>query len=400
MISVDSRQFRQAAALAAQCIEKRNTIPVLECMRVRANGKMELSGTDLDMQVDVALPCETAGKKNVDFLLGDNRFVLKALGAAGGKDVVLTPSDTALAISAGALAIDLKPESKIEDWPSIASPQEDFSARLSADHVRQLERVTAAMSDEETRYYLNGVYLHHEKDWTWRAVTTDGHRLMIAELSLPDAVGVLPAVSGAKDWSKGCIIPRKAIMVALAALRKCDDGIALRAGGMAASNAVDTTAPPSGGLPMVSFEGGLGELQYRLTTKCIDGTYPEYKRVVPSEHAFGVALPIARLRQAIDAVSWSSGCKRPAIRIAFFKDEIELSCAVGLDKGTARYRVAADHDAPKDFTIGFNGQYLRDCLGALRGETVFIGMTDSAGPAAVRDPEDTAFLSVLMPMRI
>lgn len=150
---------------------------------------------------------------------------------------------------------------------------------------------------------------------------------------------------------------------------------------------------------MVSFEADFGDMRYRLSTKCIDGTFPDYRKVVPGAPTIGLTVSIARLRQAIEAVSWSSGWKRPAIRIGFSTGEIELS-TVAPESLTARYRIPAEHDAPKDFSIGFNGGYLRDCLTALRGDHVFFGMTDSAAPTVIRDPEDTAFLSVLMPMRV
>lgn len=396
MITVDSKQFRRAAQLASACIERRNTIPVLDAMRVRANGKLELSGTDLDMQIDVTLPCDKPGKGNVDFLIGDHRFVTKAIGAAGGSTVRFMPSDKGLGIAAGALSIDMEAGAHVDEWPNLLAAHQGFTARLSVDHIRLIERTLAAMSIEETRYYLNGVYLHHEKDWTWRAVTTDGHRLMIAELSLPDATGELPSVGK----SQGIIIPRKAIQIAIAAMRKSDDGIVLQAGDRMGQNSVESTAPARSDLPLAQFGSFLDGMQYRLVTKCIDGTYPDYKRVVPADHAFGMTVPIARLRQAIDAVSFASGWQRPAIRIGFFKGEIELSIAHAAGKLTARYRMAAEHDAPKDFVIGFNGQYLRDCLGALRGDAAYFGMTDSAAPTVIRDPEDTAFLSVLMPMRV
>src|SRR3546814_9350166 len=105
----------------------------------------------------------------------------------------------------------------------------------------------AAVSTEETRYYLNGVYLHHVQDWTWRAVATDGHRLMIADLALPDATGVLPTIEGAKAWGDGIIIPRKAIRLAVAALGKCEDGVSFQAGGVPARNSIEGTAPARSG---------------------------------------------------------------------------------------------------------------------------------------------------------
>lgn len=401
MISVEMKQFRQAAQLAGQCVERRNTIPVLGALRARANGKLELSGTDLDMTVDVRVPCDKATSENHEFMLQNFRFLVKAVAAAGGSQVQLAPTADALGVVAGELAINIKPDIKLDDWPTHcgAVVAEEFAARLSAKHLRQIDRVRAAISAEETRYYLNGVYLHHVQDWTWRAVATDGHRLMVAELQLPDASGTLPAINRKTDWGKGVIIPRKAMRLALDALAKCDE-VDFRAGRVTARNTIESTAPDRAGMPCVSFAGALKGMDYQLSTKCIDGTFPDYRKVIPTENPVGVTLKIARLRQAIEAVAHITDTRTPAIKLSFDKRGVVVGNVFGHGSISANFRVPADHNAPDGLTVGLNSQYLKDCLAALRGENVFLGMVDRACPILIRDPEDTEFFSVLMPMRV
>src|SRR3546814_86400 len=193
--------------------------------------------------------------------------------------------------------------------------------------------------------------------------------------------------------------------MAVAALGKCEDGVSFQAGGVPARNSIEGTAPARSGLPKVAFSGdvsgpGRTSIAYRLSTKCIDGTYPDYRKVIPAHQDISVTLSAAQMRQALEAVGRCGGTGTPAVRLIFDKQGVEVSSVFASRNIVATFRIPAEHDAPKDFSIGFNGNYLKDCLAALRGETVFLGMIDSAGPVMIRDPEDTEFAAVLMPMRV
>ena len=395
MIDVNARQFRDAVKMVGRCVERRNTIPILDSIKVAVNSKMEITGTDLDLTMQVALPCEpTAGYKRREgtFLIENFRYVNRAVSAAGGDTATFALGDSQYRVVAGDLSLAMKNQCAVQDWPvdQSAVMVSAWEASLSADQLAQIGRVSAAISTEETRYYLNGVYFHHLSEWTWRAVATDGHRLMYVDLQLPDAMGK----------TDGVIIPRKALRVALETLKASKDGVALAIGDGRIVNREETTAPKPSALSRIRLTGAVGGLGIQLSTKTIDGTYPDYRRVIPHECPIRVLMPVQKLRQAIHAVSGAFG-KTPAIKLTLVRDGIEVRAAHAPEGGEAMFRCAAQHSGASDnFWIGFNGQYLLDCLNALRGTDVALGLTDSAGPAVIRDPADTVFGAVLMPMRV
>lgn len=399
-VSVDVKQFREAVALVGKCVERRNTVPILDAMRVSVNGKMEITGTDLDMVMAVSMPCEAfaGGKvKPATYLMEDHRYVAKAVGAAGGKVATFGHDKDGLAVEAGALSLAMPSNCAIDDWPADSSSvvERTFSAKLSAEQLMQIGRVMAAVSTEETRYYLNGVYFHHVEGWTWRAVATNGHVLMFVDLQLPDA----DASPDLKGTQAGVIFPRKAIRIALESLGKSVDGVALEMGGGVRSNQESTTALVRPDAARITLQGEVGVLGIRLSTKSIDGTFPDYRRVIPSGWPITLLMPAAKLRQAINAVAHTYG-RTPAVKLVLTKDGMEVRAASQPKGLEAIFKCAAKHDAPEGFTIGFNGIYLLNCLAALKGPDVTIGLTDAAGPTVIRDPADTAFMSILMPMRV
>lgn len=389
MITAQIKDFRSAIALAGMAAERRNTIPILSALRCRANGKLEVAGTDLDMRMDVSIPRESG--ESGEFVLADFQFIAKSLGASGEKAATFATADNGLSIVAGALSILVKSQMSADDWPANGGVigGETFSATLSTDHLRQLARVVPAISTEETRYYLNGVYFHHLDGWNYRLVSTDGHRLMMADIALPDATGVL----------KGAIIPRKAVSVLLRALGKSRDPIRMIGGTGSKRNVVDSTAPDNPEATLVSFAGTKGNASLLLSTKLIDGTFPDYTRVIPKANEVKAVFQIADLRRAIEAVG-HPGSRVRALKLTFDKGTARFASHFADFSTDAGIEIPASHNARADFTIGFNGQYLQDILGSLEGDEVVLSMADSASPVLIQDPADTAFTAILMPMRV
>lgn len=388
MIELKTSDFRSAVALAAMIPERRNTIPILSTLRCRANGALEISGTDLDCTLEASVPRE-AGEE-ASFVLADFRFVAKAVGAAGEKAMMINPSAEALTVEAGSLSVREKRVFHTDDWPADCGivVEETFSATLSRDHIGQIARVVTAISQEETRYYLNGVYFHHIDGWNYRVVTTDGHRMMMVDLALPDATGSLD----------GLIIPKKAVRVLLQALGKADS-IRLAAGFGRRANRETTTAPERTDAPRIGFEGEVGRAAIRLSSKTIDGTFPDYSRVIPKANDVHAMFAVDELRRGIQAVSRPEKGVR-AVKLAFVKDAVRITSYFPETSVDAAIDVPAEHNALADFSIGFNGQYLLDMLSAIRGDEVAFELADAAAPTLIRDPADTAFTGVLMPMRV
>lgn len=388
MIDVERKALLAAMNFAGAAIERRNSIPILDAMRVHANGALHLSGTDLDMEARASVPF--TGNSAEPFVFEDHRAVSHALRHGGGDGVGIEPRDgKAPAITSGRLSIEEAGELVAGDWPLLGKVSAArFTATISREHLRDILRVMTAVSTEETRYYLNGVFLHHLDGWNYRAVATDGHRLMCVDLALPDATG---------DLGGGIIIPRRAMNVLATHFAKAES-IALTCG-----QSLPTNVPPLTmeqiNLSRIGFAAEVGGIQLRLLAKTIDGKYPDYARILPLAGAGStiVAHPGA-IRSAVQALA-TPGQRTPALRFETSVGTLKISSAIGVGINAA-IEVDCETTFPAGFSVSFNGRYLLDVLSAIRGDQVVIATVDTASPAVIRDPADTVLTGLLMPMRV
>lgn len=397
MITVDRKQFTRAIDLAGRVIERRNTIPALGALKIVANGALVLEGSDLDATTRVEMPYAAGAKKpkgEAEFCLPDAHRLRAALGHAGGEQIELTPdaAEKQVAVASGAFAGELRTLPG-DDHPGFEPvDQEEFACDIGAAELGQIARLLPAISTEETRYYLNGIAVWKVGDWLYRFASTDGHRLMTIDVPLPGATGLLP--------DDKIIIPKRWLTKALATFPKAKDGARFSFGFRNPPNSADKDlAPVKRGIPRVALAADLDGLRFTLATKLIDGTYPDVMRVFPSDPPHRATVACSDLIQAINTLTPFGSDKIRAIRLMFAKGEI--TCALkSYDLGDSRFTIGAEHDLPKDFSIGFNGQYLLDCLASLRGDEVTLGLTSPGAPTLIEDPADTAFRAVLMPMRV
>ncbi|UAK23649.1 DNA polymerase III subunit beta [Sphingomonas nostoxanthinifaciens] len=391
-ILIASRDFRDVIAIASRVLEARSTIPILSMLHCRANGSFEVSGTDLDIMLTAKV--EHGGGPKREFILPQALSVSKAVNAGGDQTVSITSADGKVGITSGALALKVGNSLPADDFPGDAAAMaaETFTASLSHEQLRALSRVAGAVSTEETRYYLNGVYLHHVEGTTYRAVATDGHRLCFYDLELPDAAGSLA----------GIILPRKTIRLLLGMAGKpaaSDSGIGLAVGTTNKPNRETSTAPEKTGSPTrarVSLR--VGNVAVSVATKLIDGTFPDYKRVVPTDPGKSFLFQAAELRRAVEAVSAGSGRAR-AVKIVFDTEGAKIDSHfvdTGID---STFRVACDHKHA-GFEVGFNGEYLLNMIEAAGPGEFVINTSDAAAPALIKNPADTAWTGILMPMRV
>lgn len=389
MIDVSIRDFSKAAAIVCAAIEKRNTIPVLGTMRARANGRLVLDGGNLDMTATASIPCDS--KSDTTLLIDDPRALVSAIGAAGGQSFTLAKLDDGFRAQAGALNRVSRHRQPVDDWPDHRCSVDEvaFSASLGAEAIRQMERVSRAISKEETRYYLNGMYIEHVKDWTYRLVATDGHRLMMADIELPDAAGELVPQ----------IIPRQFVHTILTHFRKVDGPIGFRVGAAWNSNAPDVTLDkPKSMVARVAMAATVGPADVTFSGKVIDGTFPAYGRVVPTRPAHQAIFSVGDLRQAVQALSAGLG-RWPAIAFSFGPDGCELG-ASSAEGVVATYRVESKHNVRDGLKIGLNGHYVVDMLASIGGEQISIGIDDAAAPTLWKSIDDTSFTGALMPVRL
>jgi DNA polymerase-3 subunit beta len=252
-----------------------------------------------------------------------------------------------------------------EDFPQMAAGALPHKFRLAADDLKRIiDKTRFAISTEETRYYLNGIYVHAAKDAkpaVMRAVATDGHRLARYELELPDGAGDMP----------GVIVPRKTV----GELRKLLDD---------SDGAIDVS------LSDTKIQFGFNGVE--LTSKLIDGNFPPYERVIPSGNDKSLALEAKEFAQSVDRD------KTRAVKLNLSKDKVTLS-VVNPESGTATEDVGATYTAA-GLEIGFNARYLLDITSQIQGKEVRFLLSDAGSPAIIEDAEDARTLYVLMPLRV
>lgn len=355
-------------------VERRNTIPILSNVLIEAagDGTVKIMATDLDLQVVesfAAVSVEGAGALTVSaHLLFDIARKLPE-----GSQVVLEAADNRLTVKAGRSRFQL-PTLPRDDFPVIVEGDLPTSFELPAKVLAELiDKTRFAISTEETRYYLNGIFLHVSDDGqpVLKAAATDGHRLARYTLARPEGAEGMPDV----------IVPRKAV----GELRKLLD------------EALDSNVEIDLSASKIRFTLG-GEGGVVLTSKLIDGTFPDYSRVIPTGNDKLLKLDPKSFFQGVDRVATIATEKTRAVKMALDNDRVTLSVN-SPDNGTAAEEVPAQYSSD-GFEIGFNANYLKDILHQIEGDSVELHLADAGAPTLIRQDEKNPALYVLMPMRV
>ncbi|KNH01167.1 dna polymerase iii subunit beta [Qipengyuania citrea LAMA 915] len=354
-------------------VERRNTIPILSNVLIEAEGdnSLRVMATDLDLQVieHMEANVDSAGAITVSaHLLFDIARKLPE-----GSQVSLEAAENRMAIKAGRSRFSL-PTLPRDDFPVIVEGDLPTSFELPAKTFADLiDRTRFAISTEETRYYLNGIFFHvsDDNEPVLRAAATDGHRLARFTLPRPDGAEGMPDV----------IVPRKAV----AELRKLLD------------ESLDGNVQIDLSASKVRFTLG-GEGGVVLTSKLIDGTFPDYSRVIPTGNDKLLKLDPKSFHEGVDRVATIATEKTRAVKMGLDKDKVTLT-VTSPDNGTATEEVPAEYSSD-GFEIGFNAGYLKDILNQIDADTVEIHLADAGAPTLIRKDENSPALYVLMPMRV
>ncbi|TIL41604.1 DNA polymerase III subunit beta [Mesorhizobium sp.] len=352
-------------------VERRNTIPILSNVLLSAEGAtLEMKATDLDLEVTEATPAkvERGGATTVPaHLLYD---IVRKL--ADGAEVMLKTDEdgNAMTVTSGRSSFRLQclPQS---DFPELSAGSFSHIFRLDSVALKGLiEKTQFAISTEETRYYLNGIYLHtHDADGKLklRSVATDGHRLARAEIDAPAGSEGMP----------GIIIPRKTV----SELQKLVDN------------------------PDIAVTTELSDTKIRftigsvvLTSKLIDGTFPDYQRVIPTGNDKKLIIDRQSFAAAVDRVSTISSERGRAVKLSIGEGQVTLAVN-NPDSGSATEELAADYSSDA-IEIGFNAKYLLDVAAQLTGTEAKFMLADAGSPTLIHDMADETTLYVLMPMRV
>ena len=360
-------------------VERRNTIPILSNVLLRArDGKLTLKATDLDLEVteQVAAMVEQEGSTTVPaHMLYD---IVRKLPDGAEVKLALGESDNAMTLSAGRSQFRLAvlPET---DFPDLTAGEFGHAFKVAPAAMKSLiDRTQFAISTEETRYYLNGIYLHAiegDDGPVLRAVATDGHRLAQAQVEAPDGTAGMPAV----------IVPRKTV----AEVQKLLDGLESEVSVEVSEAKIRFTATtPSG--------------EVVLTSKLIDGTFPDYNRVIPTGNDKELRIDRESFSRAVDRVSTIASDRGRAVKMSMDDGQLRLTVN-NPDSGSAEEELPVGYEAGS-LDIGFNSRYLLDIAGQLTADEATFMLADPGSPTLIRDAGETAgaasALYVLMPMRV
>jgi DNA polymerase-3 subunit beta len=352
-------------------VERRNTIPILSNVLIRAaDGVLRLKATDLDIEAQETVPAviERTGATTVPaYMFYD---IVRKL-PEGSQVCLETSADGAtLSISSGRsrFSLQMLPES---DFPDISAGELSHRFKLEAGALKTLiDKTQFAISNEEIRYYLNGIFLHTvdtAEGTLFRAVATDGHRLARADMPAPDGARGMP----------GIIVPRKAV-------------------GEIQRLIEDPKAEVTVELSDAKIRISVGAVV--LTSKLIDGTFPDYGRVIPQGNDKEMRVGKSEFAEAVDRVSTISSERGRAVKLALAEGRLVLT-VINPDSGSATEEVIVEYDADP-MEIGFNARYLLDIASQLTAETVVFRLADAGSPTLIQDATDAATLYVLMPMRV
>lgn len=369
-LSIERAALLRSLNHVQSVVERRNTIPILSNVLLKAeDGVLSLATTDMDLEINesVAANVSTPGATTVPaHTLHD---IVRKLPEGSDVELELNAEGTQMTVKSGRSQFKLSCL-PIADFPEIGAGDLPTQLAIPAADLRALiDRTRFAMSTEETRYYLNGIYLHEAENegvQVLRAVATDGHRLAQFEMPLPEGAASMP----------GVIIPRKAI----GELRKLIE------------EAADT----------IQIELSESKIRFTfdhviLTSKLIDGTFPDYQRVIPEGNDKIVEVDPKIFTSAIDRVSTISDGKSRAVKITLQGKQMTLS-ASSPEAGSATEEVEVNGDT--DIEIGFNAKYLLDITQQIEGEGCRLTLADPASPTIIQDNGDPSSLYVLMPLRV
>lgn len=371
LLTIERDTLLVALGHVTSVVERRTTIPILSNVLLRASpGKLEFKATDLEREVIEAVGASvtTPGATSVPAHLLHE--IVRKLPDGSEVEIRRDPEKDRLLLNAGhaRFALQCLPA---EDFPDLATGPTTHEFEIDAKDLKRLiDKTRFAISTEETRYYLNGIYFHtaeRDQEATLRAVATDGHRLARVDQARPAGAEGMP----------GVIVPRKTVHELHRLIENSSDTIKV------------WVSPAK-----MRFEmGGV-----TLTSKLIDGTFPDYARVIPQANDKAMKVMNTDFLNAVDRVSTIASERGRAVKLNIAGDKLVLSVN-NPEGGSATEEIGIDYTSPP-IEIGFNSRYLLDIATQLEGQHAEFMLADPGSPTIVRDSGDDSALYVLMPMRV
>ena len=351
-------------------VDKKNSLPILSNILIEANeNNITLSSTDMDVSVIEKISCKVieTGATTVNSQLFYD--IIRKLPDTAEIELISNNSKI-LTIRATGSRFSLACLPK-EDFPIIETSGEGSSIKLNAKTLFSLiEKTKFAISNEETRYFLNGLYFNvsnNSDDNTVTLVGTDGHRLAKFSYNIKEKLNELP----------GVIIPKKTIHELSKLLQEVDNEIEINV----SSNKI------------IFYINDL-----LFISKLIDGSFPDYKRVIPSDNNNNLQINRQNLLSAVDRVSTVANEKSPVIKFKLLNNLLNLN-TVNSENSTATEDIESSYSGD-EFEIGFNSKYVMDIINNLEDDEINLSFKDSSSPITASEKSNPNLIYVLMPMRV
>jgi DNA polymerase-3 subunit beta len=370
-LSMERSALLRAMSRAQSVVERRNTIPILSNVLIEAEGdQVSFRATDLDIEVIDKAPAMVSRGGATTVAAHTLHEIARKLPDGAMVELADDGISGRLEVRAGRSHFSLATLPR-EDFPIMASAEYQTNFACPAPVLRRLfDKAKFAISTEETRYYLNGVYMHAAKGpegAVLRCVATDGHRLARIDAALPEGAEGVP----------GVIVPRKTV----GELRKLLDDDEMTIAVSVSETRIRFATP-----------------EVTLTSKVIDGTFPDYARVIPTANAKRLEVDAAEFAQAVDRVATVSSERSRAVKMALAEDRLVLSVNAP-DSGAADEELAVAY-ADEPLEIGFNARYLLEIAGQVDRENAVFLFNSAGDPTLMREGNDDTAVYVVMPMRV
>lgn len=368
---IERGELLKALAHVTSVVERRTTIPILSNVMLAATGSsLKFKATDLEREVVEEVPADVSRQGTTTVPAHLLHDIVRKLPDGAQVEFKRDAERERLTLSSGhsRFALQMLPA---EDFTDLAAGEMTHEFEIAASDLKRLiEKTRFAISTEETRYYLNGIFLHAAETAgqpRLRAVATDGHRLAQVEIVRPDGATGMP----------GVIIPRKTVHELHRLLE--DTSLIIKVG-------VSTAK--------VRFEIG----PITLVSKLIDGTFPDYARVIPQGNDKEMTVSNVAFTSAVDRVSTIASERGRAVKLNISSAKLVLSVN-NPEGGSATEEIGVDY-AAQPLEIGFNARYLLDIASQLESDQTVFKLADPGSPTMVMDSGDEGALYVLMPMRV
>jgi len=370
-LTIERTTLLKSLSHVQSVVERRNTIPILSNVLIEVGGsKVTLTATDMDLTIVEQTEATIGGPGAATVEAHMLYDIVRKLPEGSEVQMELASDGAQVAVKAGRSRFALQTLPK-EDFPTNAGGDLPHRFPLAAADMRGLiDRTRFAISNEETRYYLNGIYLHAHssgKQSALRSVATDGHRLARVEMPLPEGAEKIP----------GVIVPRKMVMELRKLLEESDGTVEVSLSDTRIRFAFDSVV---------------------LTSKLIDGSFPDYQRVIPTGNDKTLEVDRRAFRDAVDRVSTISSEKSRAVKLSLKPGLVTIS-AISAEHGSAVEELEAKYEG-QPLEIGFNSRYLLDVAEEIDGDGLQLILADAVAPTLIRDLADASALYVLMPMRV